>query len=216
MRTFKALAALLEYPNRELIDALGEIETVLEEEQLLNESDRNAMRALIRALADGDLLDLQAAYVDTFDRGRATSLNLFEHVHGESRDRGQAMLDLKHLYAERGLELSARQLPDYLPVLLEYLALGPVDTALEMLGDCAHVLQSIGAALARRDSPYAAILHALVHFSGAAATAPAPEIADDSSPAALDRSWAEEPVSFLGGGCAPEQPASFNSRGLRP
>src|SRR5690606_32198569 len=148
MRTFKALAALLEYPNRELIDALGEIETVLEEEQLLNESDRNAMRALIRALADGDLLDLQAAYVDTFDRGRATSLNLFEHVHGESRDRGQAMLDLKHLYAERGLELSARQLPDYLPALLEYLAPGPADTAPALLRACAHALRTSAPPLA--------------------------------------------------------------------
>lgn len=67
-----------------------------------------------------DPLDARAQYSELFDRGRATSLLLFEHVHGESRDRGRAMVDLLAQYEQHGLQLNSRELPDHLPLYLEY------------------------------------------------------------------------------------------------
>lgn len=210
MRTFKALAVLLEYPSEDMIRALPEIEAVLRDEKMLTDADLRVLKPLLELFGNSDAMDLQESYVDTFDRGRATSLNLFEHVHGESRDRGQAMVDLKALYEKRGFELSANQLPDFLPALLEYLSLAPIEDAHELLDDCAHILQSIGAALARRNSPYAAILQVLLRFTGVAdaeALIRQTTAEDDSTGEAIDRAWAEEPVTFLGG-CPPKQPES--------
>jgi nitrate reductase delta subunit len=206
--TFKALAALLEYPDAALVEAMPEVEAVLAEESVLEGADRDALAALVRFLRDSDLMDAQEAYVELFDRGRAVSLNLFEHVHGEARDRGQAMVDLKGLYEKNGLELSANQLPDYLPVFLEYLATRPLDEARESLGDVAHILAAIGAGLGRRASPWQAVFRALLRLAGE--QSPEKRIAgiaveDDSSADALDRVWEADPVTFLGS-CAPQQP----------
>lgn len=209
MRTFKALAALLEYPEPELLAALDEIASALADEGLLNESDIAALQPLFAHLGEHDLLDVQQAYVELFDRARAVSLNLFEHVHGETRDRGQAMVDLNDLYASHGMVLAARQLPDYLPVFLEYLASRPLDEARQTLAETAHVLEAIGSALAARRSPYAAVFLALLRLAGerhpeqrlAAAPATGPtSVAED--PEAMDREWMEAPVNFLGA-CAP-------------
>ncbi|HEX2493870.1 MAG TPA: nitrate reductase molybdenum cofactor assembly chaperone [Steroidobacter sp.] len=221
MKTFQALAALLEYPTEALANAIDEIEAVLKSERLLEPSEIDALQPLMREIAHGDLLEAQERYVETFDRGRAASLNLFEHVHGESRDRGQAMIDLKQLYGARGLELTARQLPDYLPVMLEYLALGSPEEARSMLSDCAHILQSIGSALSRRGSAYAAVLRALERYAGADAVEASANAAaeDDLTPEAVDRAWAEEPVSFLGGGCPSAASPLYTlpiAKGMRP
>jgi len=208
MRTFKALAGLLEYPEPMLVAALDEIATAVAEERLLDEADVAALQPLFAYLGGRELLDVQEAYVALFDRARAVSLNLFEHVHGETRDRGQAMVDLNELYASHGLVLAARQLPDYLPVFLEYLASRPLDEARQTLAETAHVLQAVGSALAARGSPYAAVFQALLRLAGERhpekrlAGAPA---ADAEDPEALDREWMEAPVSFLGA-CAPSAP----------
>jgi nitrate reductase delta subunit len=210
MKSFKALAVLLEYPTPEAVSALPEIEAVLRHERLLSDADLRAIEPLWEFMRKSDVMDLQEGYVDTFDRGRATSLNLFEHVHGESRDRGQAMVDLKLVYEQHGFALSANQLPDYLPAILEYLSLASIDEAHQLLDDCAHILQSIGAALARRNSPYAAVLQGLLRFTGAAnveALIQRTQTEDDATHEAIDRAWAEEPVTFLGA-CPPTQPAS--------
>lgn len=209
MRTFKALAALLEYPEPALLSALDEITAALAEERLLNEADIAALQPLFAYLGEHDLIEVQEAYVELFDRARAVSLNLFEHIHGETRDRGQAMVDLNALYASQGLVLAARQLPDYLPVFLEYLASRPLDEARQTLAETAHVLEAIGSALAGRRSPYAAVFLALLRLAGeshpeqrlaAAPATSAAAAADD--PEALDREWVEAPVDFLGA-CAP-------------
>src|SRR6185369_8145875 len=140
-------AALLSYPAAELVEALPEIRAAIATERRIGRRDRVALDSLIDELAAADLLDAQEGYVALFDRGRATSLNLYEHVHGDSRDRGQAMVDLAQIYARGGLDLSTRELPDYLPVLLEYLSTRPFAEVEEMLRDCAHLLRSIGEAL---------------------------------------------------------------------
>lgn len=189
----RALGALLTYPTRELITALPEIGDVLARSRLLSEADRQRLAALIADLRTADPLALEERYVELFDRGRATSLHLFEHVHGESRDRGTAMVDLMQLYEGSGLHLTAHELPDYLPAVLEYLSCRTLAEALTMLGDCAHILRKVGETLAHRGSPYAAVLGAALTVARApgldwsTTTAPPPE-------PPIDEEWAETPA----------------------
>ena len=122
MIVFRALSALLSYPSEEMRRALPEIADVIRAAPIVAPGERRGLLDLIDELGQGDLLAAEERYVDLFDRGRALSLHLFEHLHGESRDRGEAMVELKQLYEHAGFELSARELPDYLPVVLEYLS----------------------------------------------------------------------------------------------
>ena len=194
MKTFKALGALLAYPTQELIDALPDLFAAIVEEGVVPRAQREPLKELLRWMSGRDLLDLEEQYVEWFDRGRATSLHLFEHVHGESRDRGQAMVDLMALYEAEGLHLAGHELPDYLPAILEYLAHRPLPAANEMIGDFAHLIRGIGAQLSRRHSPYAAVMAALLAVAGE------PGFEHDAPPAepgkSMDEEWAEEPVVF--------------------
>ncbi len=203
---YKALAALLAYPTPELVAALPEIGTVIDGERKLDRA-RAALHDLLDELAASDLLDAQERYVALFDRGRATSLHLFEHVHGESRDRGQAMVDLNGVYAQAGLMLSANELPDYLPVMLEFVSLQPANVADAMIDDCAHIVRKVGEELARRESRYAAVLDAVLALSGHSAleTSSKPERQVERS---LDEEWIEEPVIF--------GPAAASACGTKP
>src|SRR5215472_13388128 len=141
---YRALAALLTYPSPETQAVMPAIGAVLEAEPRVPAPVRRALQRLVRELASGDLYDLQERYVWLFDRTRSLSLNLYEHVHGESRDRGQAMVALLELYRSKGLELSANELPDHLPVFLEFLSTLPGDEAASLLGEASHVLSAIG------------------------------------------------------------------------
>ena len=131
-RSLKALGVLLAYPSAELRAALPEIAAALEADRRLGEPALAALRELVAELTGGDAMDLEERYVGLFDRGRLTSLNLFEHVHGESRERGPAMVDLKQLYQRAGLRMTTRELPDYLPALLEFLSLRPEPEARDL------------------------------------------------------------------------------------
>jgi nitrate reductase delta subunit len=149
---------------------------------------------LLGELGDGSLLTIEERYVDLFDRGRALSLHLFEHLHGESRDRGAAMVELKRLYTAAGFELSARELPDFLPVVLEYLSCRDLAEARDLLADCAHILTSIARSLMARRSRYVAVPQALLVIAGekpvdGAKIQPVREQADE-----LDRDWDERPA----------------------
>ena len=194
MIIFKAFSALLSYPSEDMRRALPEIADVIRATPLLASRERDGLLDLINDLGRGDLLGAEERYVDLFDRGRALSLNLFEHLHGESRDRGDAMVDLRQVYERAGFELSARELPDYLPVLLEYLSCRDLAEARAMLADCAHILTAIGRSLVARRSRYAAVLQALIVLAGekpidAAKIPPVRERIE-----ALDRDWFEEPA----------------------
>jgi nitrate reductase delta subunit len=183
----RALALLLDYPSERTVGALPEIRAAVAD-------DAAALTPLLDLLA-GDLLDAQEAYVATFDRGRRTSLNLFEHVHGESRDRGQAMVDLLRVYEEAGLRLAVNQLPDYLPVFLEYVAALEPGSAEAHLSEVAPILADVGAGLARRGSPWEGVIALLLAAAGAEPIAPAgDDEADDASPAALDAAWESAPA----------------------
>ena len=154
MLLFRALSALLSYPSRDMRQALAEIADVVRAAPLLISREQRGLLDLIDELSHGDLLEVEERYVDLFDRGRSLSLHLFEHLHGESRDRGEAMVDLKRIYEQAGFELSARELPDYLPVVLEYLSCRDIAEARAMLADCAHILTTIGRSLIARGSRY--------------------------------------------------------------
>ncbi|MCW3476364.1 nitrate reductase molybdenum cofactor assembly chaperone [Limobrevibacterium gyesilva] len=196
-RTYRALAALLSYPTEALQAATGEIAVTLAEEGLVPAPQRAAIDALLRELAATDIYELQERYFGLFDRSRTLSLHLFEHIHGESRDRGQAMADLIELYQSHGLEMAPGELPDFLPLFLEFLSLLPQDEARAMLAEPAGILRALADRLAARNTAYAATMEALAHL----AAAPDIGVSDipDEDPddlAALDVAWEEAAVHF--------------------
>lgn len=202
MKTFKVLSALLTYPSEEMIAAAPGFAAILDAENLVPKRQRRALDTLIGELAAGDLYDLQERYGLLFDRTRSLALHLFEHVHGESRDRGQAMVDLRALYEKAGLVVVANELPDYLPLFLEFLSTQPFAEARDLLAQPAHILSAIGERLGRRSSSYRAVFDALVALSAvkpakgqveALLEEPDPEPTDL---AALDAAWEEEEVKF--------------------
>ncbi|MGL4324203.1 MAG: nitrate reductase molybdenum cofactor assembly chaperone [Beijerinckiaceae bacterium] len=208
MKTLKVLSALLTYPTAELVAAAPELKAVLSAEKLLPAAHLAAVTRLIDDIADGDLMDRQERFILLFDRTRALSLHLFEHVHGESRDRGQAMVDLIKVYEDGGYTPTVTELPDFLPLFLEFAATRRPAEALDLIGQPAHVLVALRERLAKRSSPYEAVFAALVVLAKAkldeAALArlraePDPE-PDDLE--ALDAAWAEEEVLFGPGAAA--------------
>ena len=190
--TLRTLAALLAYPDADMRGFLPQMGTVLADERALGAERLAELDALIAHLSLGKPLAIEAAYVDLFDCGRATSLHLFEHVHGDSRERGPAMIDLAQTYEKAGLYLGEGQLPDYLPVVLEFVSTQPPAEAKAFLGEMAHIFNAIFGALRQRGTPYACILGALLELAGekAQATPPVKETP-------LDEAWAE-PVVFDG------------------
>ena len=218
MLTFRVLAALLAYPEAELIEALDEAEAIVGREALVPAVERAGLGALIERLRDSDLLDSQEPYVALFDCRRSVSLHLYEHIHGESRDRGQAMVRLGQLYRFHGLEIAASELPDYLPLFLEFLSVLPLAAARRLLSEPLPIVAAIGRRLREAGSPYAAILDALVAIAGGAPETTFEIPAEDVDPVALDREWEEQEVSFLGGaaagatGCSPARAATAAQR----
>ena len=165
MKTFKILGLLLSYPQAQLIEARSEIVERLREEALLAEKTIKRIARFLDSQAEKDLLDVAERYVETFDRGRAHCLHLFEHIHGESRDRGQAMVDLCETYASKGLYVKNNELPDYLPLFMEYLSLCSLKEASDLLGEAIDVIAAIGARLGKRNSPYAVVFAAIESLS---------------------------------------------------
>lgn len=197
----KAVALLLGYPDEALRAHARELEGVLAARPELDADDRRALAECVAWLADSDLLETQAAFVETFDRSKKVSLYLFEHVYGESRDRGPAMIELSNAYREHGLAIDCRELPDYLPMFLEFTALLPESEARAWLADTGHILQRIHVRLAERGSRHAAPFRVLLRLLGVdpmpeALTRMASEEQRDDTPAALDRVWQEAPVTF--------------------
>lgn len=200
--TYRALSILLSYPTEATKSLAPALLAAIDREGLVPKALRRELAPLIEDLASGDIYDLQARYVDLFDRTRALSLQLYEHVHGESRDRGQAMVELLKLYSSHGLELTAKELPDHLPVFLEFLSQRPADEAAALLGQAAHVIEALRERLKKRESIYARVFDALVALVEADRNPEAlnallrePEDNPDDLEA-LDRAWAEEQVTF--------------------
>jgi nitrate reductase delta subunit len=201
-RTFKVLSALLSYPTAELQAAIPEMRAALDAARRLPQKNRDRLDRLLEEIATRDLYDLQERYVLLFDRTRSLSLNLFEHVHGESRDRGQAMVDLMALYERHGLAMRDKELPDHLPVFLEFLSEIPEAEARGLIAETAHILEAIRLRLKKRKVPYSSVFSCVQVL---AETKPLSSIveallgAPDENPedlAALDAAWEEEEVIF--------------------
>ncbi|MCS2610471.1 nitrate reductase molybdenum cofactor assembly chaperone [Halomonas dongshanensis] len=201
MRSLRVLARLLDYPTAPLQQACGEMIEIIDAEPRWSRQMKAALMAWCQRLHDQELLELQADYVALFDKGRATSLLLFEHVHGESRDRGQAMVDLLAEYSAAGFELDARELPDYLPVFLEYLSLCSDAAIGRWLGEIRHILALLTARLEERSADQALAPLALLALIGAEADVAmhrshVEKEKPDDTPEALDAVWEEEAVRF--------------------
>lgn len=198
--TLRALSALLQYPSAELQAHIAEIRAALRDERAAPPEALRRLEPLLARLEREDLLDLQSGYTDLFDRSRALSLNLFEHVHGDSRDRGPAMIDLAEQYARTGVLLEGRELPDFVPVFVEFASCLPPADARETLARPGHVFAALAERLDERGSPYAAVFHALLAVAHARPSAEKlealREAEPDESPEALDAAWEEPPVSF--------------------
>jgi nitrate reductase delta subunit len=194
MSVYRALGALLGYPSGALREALPEIAEIVRGSPLLRPHNRAAVEGLIDLLAAADPLWTEERYVELFDRGRRTSLHLFEHVHGDDRDRGTAMVELRTIYERAGLFLTANQLPDYLPVVLEYLSCREPAEVQDMLGDCAHILRAIGEALLQRGSPYSAVFEALLASIGEKGLDERAAKRANAEPEDPDSDWSEEPA----------------------
>jgi nitrate reductase delta subunit len=194
--TLRVLARLLGYPGTELRSHLPAMRDVLRAEGAVTVGRLAELDVLMDALSNSDPLDTEAAYVQLFDRGRATSLHLFEHVHGDSRDRGPAMVDLAQTYAQAGLYLAPGELPDYLPVVLEFVSTQPPREARAFLNEMTHIFNAIFSALQQRQSAYASVVGALLELAGEQAQAV--KVAPEEP---LDATWAE-PAAF--DGCSPK------------
>ncbi|MFV2029770.1 nitrate reductase molybdenum cofactor assembly chaperone [Neisseria sp. S1] len=162
-REYQWFSALLCYPEAELIDALPEFQTALSETPAL--AAQPQLQNFLDYLRNNTLIELQQNYVRTFDQNRNHALYIFEHVYGEDRGRGSAMVDLLEEYRNGGFTLESNELPDYLPVLLEFFAHIEADKAQKLLGDAVHVIAHIGKKLEASGSPYAVLLQALSALS---------------------------------------------------
>lgn len=199
----RVLARLLAYPDDALRGDLADMRAALKVERALTPTRKEELFALMQHLEQGNPLEKESEFVELFDRGRSTSLHLFEHVHGESRDRGPAMIDLTQTYEKAGLYLAPDELPDYLPVVLEFVSTQPPQEASSFLGEMAHIFNAIFSALQQRKSPYASVLGALLELAGENATAV--KVTPDE---ALDAAWAE-PLVF--DGCSTKGQAKVGS-----
>jgi nitrate reductase delta subunit len=200
MITFRILSALLNYPTPELKTETRVAADVVRREGILASEHLDAVCGFLRHIETVPQLESESAYIDSFDRGRSTSLYLFEHIHGESRDRGQAMVTLISRYRMHGLELRSAELPDFLPLFLEFLSVCRPQQAKAYLAEVGDVIALIGERLRKRHSPYAAVLAAVASLAPQAAGGPLPVGADheerDDTPAALDAAWEDAPVTF--------------------
>ena len=211
----KIISVLLTYPSADLQAAVPEIEAALATDTPLVAADRARLAALAADLGGLDLYDAQERYVSLFDRTRTLSLHLFEHVHGESRDRGQAMVDLAQMYDRQGFDIDPGEMPDFLPLFLEYLSTQSDAEVHELLGQTLHIIANLRTRLQKRGSIYANAMLALEAIAGNAPRQEALEQLleepdhDPDDLEALDAVWESEAVTFGGGtgenSCGPDR-----------
>lgn len=198
----KIISVLLSYPTEEIQQSGNLLRATLDQLSDLDEKQIIGIKTLISSISDRDIYDVQEDYVLLFDRTRALSLHLFEHVYGENKDRGQAMVDLKAMYDDAGFEIDVHDLPDYLPMFLEFLSTRTNDEAQHLLCEIVHIITAVRQRLQKRSSAYAAAFSALEALAGTPADeALVSEIVtrkedDPNDLEALDSIWEEEAITF--------------------
>ena len=199
LKTYKILSLLLSYPNDELQQFLAEVGAELKNEGLLSSEKVGEIEKFTAHFIRMDLTDWQAEYVQLFDYSRSVSLHLFEHIKGDSKDRGQAMVDMLEFYNENGMQLSTNELPDYIPVFLEFLSTLEVGKAAGLLAEPVHIIQRIFLALEEKENPYQYVLSAIVALSARRPEEKATKaVIQNEKPLDLDAEYEEEPVEFGG------------------
>jgi len=204
MLILKVISRLLDYPTVEMFSAADELVAIVETTDELSAKNRIELADFIRQLTSRDIFDAQESYDLLFDRGRALSLLMFEHVHGESRDRGQAMVDLMNVYKTNGFEVESSQLPDYIPLYLEFLSEQSPEFVEEWLGDICHLLTMLSERLIDRECYYSVLFDSLVEISGQEIDAKQrAEIAEsvkqearDDTVEAIDKEWEDKEIRF--------------------
>lgn len=200
MYILKVISRLLDYPSKELADNSAALISTVNESELPT-ALKDELTAFIEFRAKGDLYDVQERYDLLFERGRSLSLLLFEHVHGESRDRGQAMVDLMSEYTAKGFDLNSEQMPDYIPLYLEFLSEQDDAYAQEWLSDVSHILTVLSERLLERDCDYRVLFESLIELSGVQverekiAESVKKELRDDT-PEAIDKAWEDKEIRF--------------------
>ncbi len=198
MRTIKILGFLMTYPQDTHEEVLGECAKFLRAEKWLSQKTLGSLDAFFENFRKCALLDLQEDYVSLFDRTPSLSLHLFEHIHGDSRDRGQALVDLMKVYEDVGLFISTQETPDYLPLFAEYVSTLPPLEASETIGSIVNILSALAERLKNRNSVYAHVLNAFIET---ASRSPDPKAVEESlrkscgnalSPAEIDKEWEEQ------------------------
>lgn len=193
----KALACLLLYPDDDLLKSLPEIGSTLQKSEELDAGSKEQVADLVAWLDETDLTTLQSAYVSTFDIGKHASLNLFEHTQGDSRDRGHVMVELNRLYQEHGLDLTTTELPDHLPVFLEFLSGLEREDAQLWLESTLEPIRKIDRELQLDESPWEAVTAALLNYAGAERIDSSERSTNEMIPT-LDAEYFEAPVTFGG------------------
>ncbi|MCL4470035.1 MAG: nitrate reductase molybdenum cofactor assembly chaperone [Gammaproteobacteria bacterium] len=158
MTIYKLLSVLLDYPDRELFDNLPEIRQALDDCIDINDAERAAVRKYLARLENGDPTEIQADYVQTFDLTPQHSLHLTHHLFGDDKNRGPALIDLSELYKDHGVEVSGNELPDYLPLILEFAAYQEDSDAQAFLSDAVKVFGVLASNLEKANSPYAPLV----------------------------------------------------------
>ncbi|MFA7493454.1 MAG: nitrate reductase molybdenum cofactor assembly chaperone [Proteiniphilum sp.] len=202
IKTYKVLSLLLSYPNDELQEFLLHVEKELREESLLREDQLRGLAEFCKRFGQLDLTDWQEEYVQLFDYSRSVSLHIFEHIKGDSRDRGQAMVNLMEFYKENGMHLNTRELPDYIPAFLEFLSSLPLEKSAGLLGETVHVMDRINEALSESGNLYSSIFQAIISLSARQPDKTITrEMIKNEKPLDLDAEYEEEPVTFGGEAC---------------
>ena len=202
IKTYKILSLLLSYPNKELQFFLSDVEKELRDELLLQEDRIIEISKFCKRFYQLDLTDWQGEYVQLFDYSRSVSLHIFEHIKGDSRDRGQAMVNLMEFYKEKGMHLTAKELPDYIPAFLEFLSTLSINKSAELLGETVNIMDKINEALSESKNLYSSIFKAIISLSAKQPDKTITrEMLKNEKPMDLDAEYEEEPVTF--GGAAP-------------
>ena len=214
IKTYKILSLLLSYPSDELQKFLLEVEKELREEALLQEERICEIAKFCKRFNQIDLTNWQEEYVQLFDYSRSVSLHIFENIKGDSRDRGQAMVNLMEFYKETGMHLTAKELPDYIPAFLEFLSTLSIPKSAELLAETVNIMDRINEALSDSNNPYSSIFKAIISLSAKKPDkAITREMIKNEKPLDLDAEYEEEAVTF--GGAVPSC-SSQASSGCNP
>lgn len=160
--SYKIVSLLLDYPDEEVKNNLHRFLEIVDEDNLLDDDQKTELTTFINYASPLTLNEWQMQYVQLFDFSTKTNLYLFDHVYGDSRERGQAMIDLTEMYVKSGFVPCSNELPDYLPLFLEYLSLlTNEEEGRQLLQRIAPIVENMKQSLEKRESPYGNLLQIL-------------------------------------------------------